>query len=86
MLGSYCRALWWLLERRLAAWRRYWRNRRQRRWFKHELKGNEFDLSLSMDPEKMARMSPGELAEYGRQLAEKRSIAHELDLEQSEKT
>lgn len=80
--GEYA-ARTFVLRRRLAVWRRQWENERDRYWFECTLGGNEFDPSLRMDPDKMAKMNRAELDEYERQMAEWRDKADKLDSEQN---
>lgn len=49
-------------------------------WFESKLHGDEFDKSLEMDLEKMMKMDPVQKQKYLDRLAEKRRIAHELDM------
>jgi len=50
-------------------------------WYKLWIRKNEFHQSLSVDTDAMSVMSDEELCVYDADLAKRRSIAHERDLD-----
>lgn len=81
---GYCRGYLvvtkWRYRRKLKRLKRKLAGVRNYLWYKVELRGNEFDSSLGLDPAKMEGMNRAELKRYCEDVGRKRDIAHELDL------
>ena len=54
-------------------------------WFNVWLRGNEFHPSLNLDVEAALKMTPQKRKAYYAELANKRSRAHQMDLDKMEK-